>query len=121
MVFFMGVWFYGTVVNGLLANRYEPPTRWLGPAHAEQPTILQKPGTRSSFLMSHKVSSRRRARDEDKDRSKTIQCLGQVSGVCFARHLGSLRVLSALACARPERADDSLSDRGSRKHRAYQA
>ena len=51
----MGAWFYRNVVNGLTAKVDEPPTRWLGPAHAEQPTMIQKPGTRSSFLMSHKV------------------------------------------------------------------
>jgi hypothetical protein len=55
MIFFMGVWFYGAVVNGSVTNMDEPPTRWLGPAHAEQPTILQKPGALSSFPISHKV------------------------------------------------------------------
>jgi hypothetical protein len=53
--FFMGAWFYCVVVDGLVSNRYETPTRWLGPAHAAQPTILQKPGALSSFLISHKV------------------------------------------------------------------
>jgi hypothetical protein len=43
-------WFY-SVVNGFVPNRYGHPTRWLGHAHAAQPTIIQRPGTRSSFLI----------------------------------------------------------------------
>jgi len=46
--------FYCFVANGLVSNTYEPPIRWLRPAHAEQPTILQKPG-HSSFLLDHNV------------------------------------------------------------------
>ena len=52
--FFMA-WLFYVVVNGLVSSRDEPPARWLGPARAEQPTILQKPGALSRFLISHKV------------------------------------------------------------------
>ena len=31
---FMSAWFYCVVVNGLVCNRDEPPTRWLGPGGA---------------------------------------------------------------------------------------
>jgi len=54
MIFIMGAWFYDVVI-GLFPDTYEPPTKWLSPAHAKQPTILQKPGALSSFLISHKV------------------------------------------------------------------
>ena len=49
----MALYFY--VLNGLVINSDAPPSRWLGPVHAEQSTFKQKPGICSSFLIRHKV------------------------------------------------------------------